>query len=442
VSIQNHRETIAKSTGHLLRADPEFFRSVEARFGALKSKGTPHAADLRRLQGEVGGWLNKLVEKPDWNSAADQPVYDGAMAWANLLGAEIDLVMLAGASSRSAPARDGWVNAHTGEPIRMLAPKERLADRDPRNDDTSVGAVLAALLTGPKSPTIKAALSEGTDSAGGFSIPLTVLPEFIDRLRSKTQFIQAGARTVILDGMKTRIMRIATDPTPGWRAENAAVTESDPTFDAIDLVPKSLAVLVKVPIELLADSVNVNTALEQALVGALSVELDRACLFGTGASNQPLGLFNASAINTVSMGTNGAIPTSYDQMLDALYELELDNCDTSTAGIWHPRTARTFRKFKDSTNQPLQLPPALVDLPMLSTTSIPITQTQGTSTDCSTLLVGDFTRGILGLRQELRIQVLNETYMGNLQGGFIAHLRADVAFERSDAFCRIVGLRP
>ena len=122
VSIQNHRETIAKSTGHLLRADPEFFRSVEARFGALKSKGTPHAADLRRLQGEVGGWLNKLVEKPDWNSAADQPVYDGAMAWANLLGAEIDLVMLAGASSRSAPARDGWVYAHTGEPIRMLAP--------------------------------------------------------------------------------------------------------------------------------------------------------------------------------------------------------------------------------------------------------------------------------------------------------------------------------
>lgn len=441
MSIQTHRETIANNAGHLLKADANFFRSVEARYGALKAKGTPHAADLRRLQSEVASWTQTLVNKSTWDSTADQPVYDGAMAWAALLGAEIDLGTMAG--TMTAPkTRDGWVNAETGEPIRTLAPTDRLADRDPRENEPSVGAVLSALLTGAKTPAIKAALSEGTDSAGGYSIPLTVLPEFIDRLRARTQFIQAGARTVLLDGMKTRIMRIATDPTPAWRAENAAVTESEPTFDAIDLVPKSLAVLVKVPIELLADSVNVSMALEQALIGALSVELDRAAFFGTGASNQPLGLFNQAAINSVSMGTNGATPTSYDQMLDALYELELDNCDTVSASIWHPRTARTFRKFKDGQTQPLQLPPALSELRMLSTTSIPITQAQGTSTDCSTVLLGDFTRAILGLRQELRIQVLNETFMGNLQVGFIAHLRADVGFERSDAFCKILGIRP
>ncbi|WP_296503558.1 phage major capsid protein, partial [Phenylobacterium sp.] len=76
------------------------------------------------------------------------------------------------------------------------------------------------------------------------------------------------------------------------------------------------------------------------------------------------------------------------------------------------------------------------------TTSVPINQTQGTSTDCSSILVGDFSRAILGLRQELRIQVLNEAFMGSLQVGFIAHLRADVAFERADAFCRITGVRP
>jgi HK97 family phage major capsid protein len=142
------------------------------------------------------------------------------------------------------------------------------------------------------------------------------------------------------------------------------------------------------------------------------------------------------------MGTNGAAPTNYDPLIDALYELELDNADAPTAAIWHPRTARTMRKLKDTTGQPLQSLPAISDLPLLGSTSVPITQTQGTSNDCSTILMGDFSRALLGLRQELRIQVLNETYMGNLQVGFIAHLRADVAFERADAFCRITGVRP
>ncbi|MCA6271058.1 MAG: phage major capsid protein, partial [Phenylobacterium sp.] len=337
---------------------------------------------------------------------------------------------------------NAWVNAQTGLPVQVLAPSDRLCTRAPHGDEPTVGGLLQAMLTGAKTPDIRAALSEGTDSAGGFSIPLTVLPQFIDRLRARTQFIQAGAQTVMLDGMRTRIMRIAADPVPTWRAENAAVNESDPTFDAIDMVPKSLACLVKVSVELLQDSVNVAAALEQALTGALSVELDRACLFGSGAAQQPAGLFNQAGINTLSLGANGATPTNYDPLIDALYELELDNADAPTAAIWHPRTARTMRKLKDTTGQPVQPFPAISDLPLLGTTSVPINQTQGTSNDCSTILVGDFSRAILGLRQELRIQVLNEAFVGNLQVGFIAHLRADVAFERADAFCRITGVRP
>lgn len=447
-SIQTYREAIAKNRARLDNADPDFWRSIDGRYEALHNpaKGTAHPGDVRRLQSDIGAWTNKLVNRADWNAARDQPVYDGAVAWSDLLNTELENSLVAakamGVNFGAPTGGNAWMDAATGAPVRVLAPSDRLAERDPRSDDPTVGGLVAALLNGPKSSTIRAALSEGTDSAGGFSIPLTVLPQFIDRLRAKTQFIQAGAKTVVLDGQKTRIMRIASDPVPTWRAENSAVTESDPTFDAVDLVPKSLAVLVKVSLELLQDSVNVAASLEQALIGALSVELDRACLFGTGASNQPLGLFNQSGINTVSMGTNGLAPTNYDQLIDALYETELDNADAPTAGIWHPRTARTFRKLKDTTGQPLQSLPAISDLPLLGSTSVPITQTQGTSTDRSTILMGDFTRAILGIRQELRIQVLNEAFMGNLQVGFLAHLRADVAFERADAFCRITGVRP
>ena len=444
--IQDHRETLGRTRTRMEHADPKFWADINRRHKAMNEGGDPHPATKRRLQSDISAWLTKFVERTDWDEDRDRPVYEGAMAMATILDLEItNALIVAEARGQNFGAPTGgnaWVNAQTGMPVQVLAPSDRLCTRTPHGDEPTVGGLLQAMLTGAKTPDIRAALSEGTDSAGGFSIPLTVLPAFIDRLRAKTQFIQAGAQTVMLDGMRTRIMRIATDPVPTWRAENAAVNESDPTFDAVDLVPKSLACLVKVSVELLQDSVNVADALEQALAGALSVELDRACLFGSGAAQQPLGLFNQAGINTFSMGANGAAPTNYDPLIDALYELELDNADAPTAAIWHPRTARTMRKLKDSTGQPLQPFPAISDLPLLGTTSVPINQTQGTSTDCSTILLGDFSRALLGLRQELRIQVLNETYMGNLQVGFIAHLRADVAFERADAFCRITGVRP
>lgn len=88
----------------------------------------------------------------------------------------------------------------------------------------------------------------------------------------------------------------------------------------------------------------------------MSVELDRAGRFGAGTGTEPQGLSGIAGINSVSMGTNGAPPNSYDELLDALYELDLDNAALPTAAIWHARTARTYRKLKDRTNQPLNVP--------------------------------------------------------------------------------------
>ncbi len=56
--------------------------------------------------------------------------------------------------------------------------------------------------------------------------------------------------------------------------------------------------------------------------------------------------------------------------------------------------------------------------------------------------MGDFTQLLLGIRQELRIEVLKEAFAGNLQYGFIAHLRADVALAHPAAFCSLTGIVP
>jgi HK97 family phage major capsid protein len=439
MSIQEAREKIAANSAALVKADAAFADNTATRYNAIKAKGG-HPADYRRMQGDVRAWLSSHLEKPGAFTAEANAARLAAEGWTELLQSEIDLTVFAAAGFPAASAKaSGWIDANTGKPVRVVASADKISTTS--QNGPGVGDLVAGLISGAKTAEIKAALSEGTDSAGGFSIPTTVLPEFIDRLRAATRFIEAGAQTIMLDGLRTRIMRIENDPTAGWRAENAAVTESDPTFGAVDFVPKSLAVLVKVSVELLQDSVNVGAALEQAMIGALSVELDRACLFGSGTGNQPTGLFTVAG-NTVSLGANGAALTNYDPWLDAIFELENDNVQEATASIMHPRTARSLAKLKDTTNQPLMLPPSLQILPMLKSTSIPVAQTQGTSSDASTAFLGDFRMAMLGMRQELVIQRLDQTFAGNLQVGFIASLRADVGFAQPNAFARIIGIRP
>ncbi|MCU7838656.1 MAG: phage major capsid protein [Candidatus Thiodiazotropha sp. (ex Troendleina suluensis)] len=73
---------------------------------------------------------------------------------------------------------------------------------------------------------------------------------------------------------------------------------------------------------------------------------------------------------------------------------------------------------------------------------MPIDETHGTATNASSIIVGDFTQLWIGIRQQLRIEILKEKYMDNLQMGFIAHLRADVALAHPQSFCRVEGVIP
>ncbi len=447
VSLQENREALAANRRFLQAADSSFFDSIEKRFEALKSKSN-HPADFRRLAGEMKAWTTNHINKKDWDSSRDEPIYEGAMALASMIDIEVEnravaMEMMGGGVV--ATSNGGWCNAETGKPVEIVNSDEKLAKPDAfrasGKPSPTVGTYLNGILFGPRTEGIRDALSEGTDSAGGYSVPTHVLREFFDKLRAQSTFIQAGARTLMLDTMKTRIVRTAADPVPAWRAENAAIAESSPSFEAVDFVAKSLAVLVKVSLEVLQDSVNIDQALERSLIGALSVELDRACLFGAGTQVEPLGLYGTSGIGVVSLGTNGGSITNYDPFIDALYEIESRNAGPANAAIYAPRTARTLRKLKDTTNQPLLVPDDIKDLNHLVSTSVPVDQDVGTETAASTILVGDFTQAILGLRENLTIQRLDQTFAGNGQIGFICRLRADVGFAHPESFCKIDGIK-
>jgi HK97 family phage major capsid protein/HK97 family phage prohead protease len=327
---------------------------------------------------------------------------------------------------------------------RILTPADSyraFIEREGRADTAyarlGFGAFLRAALLGPRTDLERRALAEGTDGAGGITVPDITLARFIDKLRAATVVFRAGAMTVPLTSDKTTIAKLTGDPTVAWRSENAEITAADPTFTGVQFTPRSLAALVRVSRELVEDSLNVEQMLERAFAESMAVELDRVALIGSGTPPEPRGISNTSNVNSVA---GGGAQTNYDKLIDALYECWVDNVPVTSAIVMHPRTFQTYAKLKESTTDaPLARPPVLEGIPFLQTTGLSITEAPGTA---SRIIAGDFSRLMIGVRSSLRIEILRERYGEFLQYGFLAHLRADVAVEHPEAFTMVTGITP
>lgn len=81
-------------------------------------------------------------------------------------------------------------------------------------------------------------------------------------------------------------------------------------------------------------------------------------------------------------------------------------------------------------------------LPFLSTTSVAINDTQGTAVNASKVYAGYYPDLFVGVRCELRVEVLRERVADNHQYAFVAHLRADVQLAHPESFGMLIGIIP
>jgi HK97 family phage major capsid protein len=291
---------------------------------------------------------------------------------------------------------------------------------------------------------VRNALSEGTDTAGGYLVPTFVMPQILEALVPMSSVLTAGASIVPLDmGAKT-FTQAAIDniPTAAWRAESGSVAQSDPTFRAVVAAPKSLAFYFKVSRELLADGANLETALTTVIAQAFAKELDRAALRGTGTAPEPRGVLNTVGVGAVGNGANGAALAGYTNFFTALQTILSVDGPMPTAAIMSPRSLVKLGGLLDTTNQPLVPPPLLQKMQMLATSQVPNNLTVGTSTDCSEIYIGDFSRVRFAMRERVSIQKLGELFATTGEIGFLGHVRADVMVEYPKAFAVVTGVRP
>lgn len=301
-------------------------------------------------------------------------------------------------------------------------------------------------IAGMRSPErIRAALSEGTDSAGGFTLPAYLQLPMLEALVPNSSLLTAGAGIAMLDeGAKSyRIAAVSTVPTAAWRAEGGTLATSDPTFRNVDLVPRSLAFTFKVSRELLADAVNLEPALRNAIAQAFAKEIDRAGLRGTGTPPEIRGILNTTGIQAVSNGANGATQATIKWAnLHSAYQAIIGaNAPAPTAAIMAPRSLVGFSAFADTTGQPLNRPFLLNDIKFIASSQIPVDLTVGSSTDCSEVFLGDFRSVVFFFRERMSIQKLNELYAGTGEIGFACHARVDVAVTYPAALAVVTGVR-
>lgn len=156
--------------------------------------------------------------------------------------------------------------------------------------------------------------------------------ELIELLRNIARVIAKGA--TVLSGLSGPVPfpKQTGGVAASWVQENPAsdVGETNPTFGTVSLSPKTLQAYVAYSRQLLAQaSLNVEAMVRNELAIAHGLAVDRAALHGSGAGNEPLGIYKSPGVNTVAMA---GVPT-YAKLVDMLGAVADDNAYMGNLGF-------------------------------------------------------------------------------------------------------------
>ena len=296
-------------------------------------------------------------------------------------------------------------------------------------------------------------------SAGGFLVP----PEFAQSLFSYALTPRVALRNVPgiqiyqATGATVFLPRESTRAGASQAAEAGTLTVADATLSEQTITIQKQYATRRWSNELAKDS---NPAFASFLTNTLgrdlAVQQDSQFLTGSGSGAQITGILNYTGLTTgPSLGTNGR-SLKNDDIIDAAYNLEAANADCNFV-VCHPRVINSLRKEKDNegrylvSTQPVAWVGAGVTsapqrviagyLPASTTTSLSITQTVGSSTDCTTVILGDASQVYIVERQGVEIMFSEHVYFTTDELGVRAITRSSVAILQPLAVELITGVR-
>lgn len=168
--------------------------------------------------------------------------------------------------------------------------------------------------------------------------------ELIEFLRNQARVVEMGAR--VLTGLSSPIAfpRQTADSSAFWVAEDsgADVTASNVTTDLVTLSPKTLMATTAYSRQLLVQaSIDVEAMVRASIGYSHALAWDLAAVHGTGAGNQPLGVYNQTGVSVEDFSTySTANQLNYPQLIDMTNKVASANALLGALGwLTNPGTA-------------------------------------------------------------------------------------------------------
>lgn len=272
-----------------------------------------------------------------------------------------------------------------------------------------------------------------------------VVKVLVKPLESVSSFLAAGPRIIDTAG-PLRLPKLGNATSPAWHGENEQITEVDPDFDEITLLPstmKSVKTLTRFSNEMARQSViALDQALKERLVKDVADTLDAQLLSASGDGiTKPKGLFAYSGIQTVAVG--GAL--TLDHLIDAEGKaLAADVNVNALKWVMTPREFTALRKVKDGA-QRYQLQPdptkaggfTMFGHPVIVTSRVP--DTTGSPATARVGLV-DFSQIVVARDLAPSVKILDQTYGDFDQQAIRVVARYDAAPLNAEAVVALTGI--
>jgi HK97 family phage major capsid protein len=338
--------------------------------------------------------------------------------------------------------KDGLENRMLGADDSFIDGRGLPADMELSDFRSSLGRMLVAKVRGRMedlNPLEERALAEGAMAGGGFLAPVQTSQEIWQAARVNMVTGRAGVRFMDMQSKELDLIRQDADAVASWTPEGTTISESTAmAFSRLKLNLKKVAVIVNVNKELVLDSPNAASVVSDSINFACAKALDYAVLYGTGAGDQPQGLYYDSTITGVT-DLAGAQTFTFDNAIDATYAILANNCPSvnGLAMLMAPIQKKTLDRQRGNDGSYLIGDVSKIPNSVNWDRCLVTQQISGTAGyPGRDIFIGTFDQFLIGAGQQ--VEILNTEYTSDqwskYQVSFRAVLRADCGCMRPSWF--------
>jgi HK97 family phage major capsid protein len=441
-----------------MESNPDHMNAVHAAMGGLPEVPPDKAALAEKLQG-----LLKMAVEPEKQDTPPPPPPEPETAMSHRAAPDYEALGKAYIAGSKAQPRG------SNMPYKTNTQKNRDGERSystrfnvnrgataPTVYDTYRDMVLISRGMAPQKFTSAKAMSYATGPAGGYVLEQEVSDQILDPLRASAVVFTMGARQEDMDGLQTKsVPAMQTAPSAYWVGEAQTVTDSQPQYRMINLVPKPLACLVQRPFSFFKNMTpNAEGQLKKEIQKSLALAIDIAALTGTGGAAaspntgaSPRGILNITGVTNTTLDTNGRNPVLQD-LIDC--DKRLDAANIPEGGergfIFHSNIKQIFNSMSDANGQPLFREAwggapgkTLIGYPFACSNQISTSVSTGTNNSTTYIFFGDWRYLVVGLTTTIEL-VLDQTYAASLLQGLLAYVYCDVQVDYAQGFQVLSGV--